>query len=62
MIQATVVVGWTSSRPVIPDEHFSTVVLTAPSEHEAELLATQLVASRPCCEMPTSSVITAVVL
>ncbi|MGN6575268.1 MAG: hypothetical protein ACTHKG_06250 [Nocardioides sp.] len=64
----TVEVGWTSSRPIRPDEHVSTVQVAAPDEVAATLLAAQVVASapawlavgRPGCEMPTSTRVVAV--
>lgn len=46
-------VGYTTTRPVVPDEHFTTVVVTAENETDAKLLAAQLVAAR--CEMVTST-------
>ena len=65
----TVRVGWTSSRPVRPDEHTSFVTVAADSEVEALQLAAQLVGTiaggghpshvypsgRPGCVMPTST-------
>lgn len=61
-MQAKVQVGYSISRPIIPDEAFSTVVVSAHDDIEAELIATQMVASRDYCEMPTSSKILEVVL
>lgn len=58
MREFTVDVGWTSSRPVVPDEHFSRVNVLAYSRTEAELIALQMVACRPQCQMPTSSTVT----
>lgn len=58
----SVVVGWTSSRPVIPDEHLSLIVQDAVDEQDASLMAAQWVASRPRCQMPTSTSVVAVVL
>lgn len=52
---ATVRVGWTSSRPIRVDEHLTTVVVAAKDEIDANLLACQMVACRPECEMATSS-------
>ena len=48
-------VGFTTSRPVKPDEHMSRVHVAADTENEAHLTALQMVASRPGVEMPTSS-------
>lgn len=58
----TIRVGWTTSRPIVVDEHASRIVVTAATECEATLLAAQWVASRPGCEMPTSTTIEKVVL
>lgn len=63
----TVEVGWTSTRPVRPDEHTSYVTVAARNEAEAVLVAAQMVAAvpdgdgrgrylpsgRPGCVMPT---------
>jgi hypothetical protein len=57
-----VLVGYTTSRPIIVDEHVSRIVVDAPDETAATLLAAQWVASRPGVQMPTSTLITAVVL
>ena len=48
-------VGWTSSRPVRPDEHLSQVALLAGSEREAHLVAAQWVLANPNAVMPTST-------
>lgn len=67
----TVQVDWTSSRPVVPDEHTSFVTVFAQDETEATLLAAQIVAcigdvdgrggtlpsGRPGCVMPTRTTI-----
>jgi hypothetical protein len=53
----TVDVGWTSTRPVRPDQHTSRVTVAADTGHQAELLALSMVAARPECVMPTSVVI-----
>lgn len=53
----TVDVGWTSVRPVRPDQHTSRVTVLANTGTEAELLALSMVAARPSCVMPTSSVV-----
>lgn len=55
MVTTTVRVGWTSQRPLKPDEHVSTVVVTAEDVINANLVACQMVACRPECEMVTSS-------
>ncbi|MEO6156399.1 MAG: hypothetical protein ABIQ39_02080 [Ilumatobacteraceae bacterium] len=57
MHRYTIEVGWTSTRPIRPDEHRSTFVIMAESGHAAELCALQWAASRPTCEMPTSSIV-----
>lgn len=54
----TVEVGWTSTRPVRPDQHVSRVTVWAVNAAEAELLALAMVAARPSCVMPTGSVVT----
>jgi hypothetical protein len=46
VIVVVVRVGWTTSRPVVPDEHVSWIVLEAASEVEATLVAAQWAASR----------------
>ncbi len=48
-------VGWTSSRPVIPDEHVRRVSVDARNAVEAKLIAAQMVSCDPRCEMPTST-------
>jgi len=50
-------VGWTSSRPVVPDEHVTRVVVatTEDTGRDATLVAAQMVACRRGCEMPTST-------
>ena len=55
-------VGWTSSRPVIPDEHVRRVVVSSTdgTGREATLVAAQMVACDPRCEMPTSTTIVGV--
>lgn len=53
----TVDVGWTSTRPVRPDQHTSRIHLDAATAHDAELTALQIVAARPSCVMPTSSTV-----
>lgn len=62
-LTAVVTVGWTSSRPVRPDEHTSRVVVAADTETDATLTAAQIVSARrgggasgvPGCVMPTST-------
>ena len=55
----TVDVGWTSTRPLVPDEHTTRVRVAAHDEHEAALMAAQVVCAigggRGGCEMPTST-------
>lgn len=57
-VTATVTVGWTSHRPIRPDEHLSSVTTTGDSDTECTLAAAQIVACRPSCEMVTSTTIT----
>lgn len=57
----TVRVGWTSVRPVRPDQHFSRIVIAADDATSASCAAAQWVASRPECVMPTSTEIEKVV-
>jgi hypothetical protein len=47
-------VGFTTSRPVVPDEHTSRFVVLADSYPEATFLAAGMV-MRPGVEMPTST-------
>jgi hypothetical protein len=55
----TVQVGFTVSRPVVPDEHFAYVNVIGDTEIECSLIATQIVACTPrlgqSVQMPTSS-------
>lgn len=57
-------VGWTSHRPVRPDEHVSWLRLSAQSEAEAVVAAAQQVQgtgatmTRPRCVMVTSARVT----
>jgi hypothetical protein len=67
----TVEVGWTSSRPIRPDEHFSRVRVVADSDVEAVLTALHMVGTagnpdgadwrfvggRPVCVMTTSALL-----
>jgi hypothetical protein len=48
-------VGFTTSRPVKPDEHMSRVQVLAGSDHDAHLTALHMVSGRPGVVMPTSS-------
>lgn len=52
----TVHVGWMSVRPIV-DQHWSSVTVDAPDATQAQLIAAQMVASRPSCVMPTSTLI-----
>ena len=68
MITVTVLVGWTSHRPVRPDEHVSAVTVAVPftstlaaAELEASLIAVAMVICRPPCEMPTSTTISTMI-
>lgn len=47
----TVRVGWTTSRPIVVDEHMSWIVVAAETEGEATLLAAQWAASREWVEL-----------
>lgn len=51
----TVQVGWTTSRPVRPNEHLSTLIILATSEREAHLIAAQWTLANPHTTMPTST-------
>lgn len=54
MEQFTIDVGWTSVRPVIPDQHWSRVVVaTDRGLADAKLLAAQIVGTHAV--MPTST-------
>lgn len=76
-VTITVAVGWTSVRPIQPDQHTTHVTLVLDCagmddlprvEAEARLLASTIVAStpgslvRPACVMPTRAEIVALVL
>jgi len=52
-----VLVGYTVSRPVVPDELAALYVVDAPTEVAGRLLACQWAASRPGVVMPTSAVV-----
>lgn len=52
-----VAVGFSTVRPIIPDQHISLVVLLAEDDHQAHLTALLMVASRPGVEMTTRSTI-----
>lgn len=58
----TVRVGYTSRRPVIPDQHTAhvQVVSTGHDGVDAMLAAAQMVACWPWCVMPTSTEVVAV--
>jgi hypothetical protein len=57
MHRFTVDVGWTSQRPIRPEQHTSRIVVMAEDGHDAELTALLMVAARPSCVMPTSSTV-----
>jgi hypothetical protein len=46
-------VGFTSGRPIIPDEYTAWVRIVAETENDAHLLAVWMVGSWPHCEMVT---------
>lgn len=54
----TVLVGFTTVRPIIPDQHFAIVVIAATGADDAQLAAAQMVATHS--EMPTSTEIVSV--
>lgn len=57
----TVQVGFTTVRPIIPDQHFALVVVaTDRGPIDAQLVAAQVVAGHS--EMPTSTTILAVAI
>lgn len=49
----TIEVGFSTSRPIIPDQHIAHITLMANSLNEAMLIAAQIVATHS--EMPTST-------
>lgn len=51
----TVQVGFTSTRPVQPDQHTAWVQVAADTEQQAHLAAAQMVAGWPHAEMVTST-------
>lgn len=51
----TVQVGYTTTRPVVPDEHTAFVIVSAKHDREAMLIAAQMVGS--LCEMVTRTTI-----
>lgn len=53
MIEAAVRVGYSTRRPVVPDEKHTTVIVVAENETDAQLIAAQVVATH--CEMVTST-------
>ena len=55
-------VGFTTQRPVVPDQHVSRVHLMAKDDHDAHLTALHMVGGRLGVEMTTSSRIHAVEL
>lgn len=55
MLKYIVQVGWTSRRPVRPDEYVSRVVIMEDSDHNAHLTAAYMVANRTGCVMITST-------
>lgn len=56
----TVDVGFTTSRPIIPDQHVSRVMVAADNDIDAQLIAMHMVTVRPNVQMPTSATIVAV--
>ena len=54
-VTATFYVGWTSTRPIRPDEHVSSVTTVGRDLNECSLVAAQIAACRPECEMVTST-------
>ena len=54
-MQITIRVGYTTVRPVVPDQHYSYVTVDAAGYHDASLQAAQWVASRRGVEMVTST-------
>ena len=48
-------VGFTTQRPVWPDQHVSRVHIMAKDDHDAHLSALHMVGSRPGVVMTTSS-------
>lgn len=51
-------VGFTTDRPIQPDQHFARVIVAAQTDHDACLVAAQMVACNRGVEMVTSTVIT----
>jgi hypothetical protein len=62
VFEYTVDVGFTTQRPVVPDQHTSRVVLLAEDDQDALLTAFYMVDSRKCVEMVTRTEIVTVVL
>jgi hypothetical protein len=56
----TVAVGFSTVRPIIPDQHFSVVIVAAETDIEARRTAAQMVATHS--EMPTSTEILSVTI
>jgi hypothetical protein len=57
MFLYTVAVGFTTHRPVRPDERTHTLTLWAADDADAHLFAAQWIASRPGVVMPTRTTI-----
>jgi len=57
MLVVTIEVGYTVSRPVVPDERVSWVLVSAETVTDACLTAAQMVACRRGVVMPTSTVL-----
>ena len=57
MLLYKVAVGFTTQRPVVPDQHTSLVTLLARDDHDAHLTALHMVGARPQVVMTTSSTI-----
>jgi len=60
MFLFTVACGFTTHRPIRPDERTHTLQFMASTDSEAHLIAAQWIASRPGVEMPTSTEIISV--
>lgn len=52
-VTCRVAVGWSSHRPIRPDEHTSLVVVEAATKSDCERVAAQMVGCRPQCKMVT---------
>lgn len=60
----TIAVGWTDSRPIVPDQHVTHVTVSVPSalsgleaENEATWIAAAMVAANRRTEMVTSTTV-----